>query len=141
MDTLSNIDGTERGWTLTPRESEVERVVPHLLPDIAAVPGVDRPVRPPGQIALPLRLGLFAPPEGIRSPHVWVAVHARSVLRDVLFLRGSGEQGLFRGSARLVGDLTRRHNLRWERAACLGVCQIEVEPAEVVPVQLSVTKG
>ena len=36
----------------TPRESEVDGILPHLVEDVAAVPGVDRPIRSPAQVAL-----------------------------------------------------------------------------------------
>ena len=115
---------------LTPWEREVHGVVDQLVEEETPVERVDRAVRTPSQIALPLRLRRLAPLEVSRA--------ARELCAPV---RGR-ELGLQRPRARFGGGQKRARELRvsvgrankvksWEVAALLWVCEVEVEPAEM----------
>ena len=113
----------------TPRNTEVEGIIDHLVVDVAPIPRVDRPIRPPRQVTLPLLAS------GLRShgrPHV-ASPHE--------FL---GQSGIQRASARLgrVQERAGKRGVRFcgddeierrEVPALLRIGEVQIESAQMSP--------
>lgn len=116
-------------YALTPREREIDRIVDQLVKKEATIERVDRPIRPPRQVTLPLLAS------GLTShgrPHV-------ASLHEFL-----GQSGIQRASARLgrVQERAGKRGVRFggddeierrEVPALLRIGEVQIESAQMSP--------
>ena len=117
-----------RTRALTPREREVDGIVDHLVVDVAAVPRVDRPIRPPAEVALAYGCAALPP----LDYYALGMVGEGAQLQASVVAGGrveAGERALRLGPEGILGlDEPERREV-----AILGVSEVEVVATEVLP--------